>query len=211
MPRKCTSSPDSFYYICGEFTVIVASDRRSLTSNVKKLYHAYFGVKIWDHDKDFAPHIGCTSCVTKLRMWNQKKLKSLPFGIPMVWREQENHLNDCYFCMVSTKGFNKKNKSKIQYPNLKSAIRPVPHCDEIPVPQPPSEIQSSSESEETTSERENFENETNDGSPEFFSQSELNDLTRELNLSKEAAQFLASRLKEKKIARKGNNVCMVPS
>ena len=31
-------------------------------------------------------------------------------------------------------GFNKKARHKISYPNLDSAIRPVPHSDEVPVP-----------------------------------------------------------------------------
>ena len=34
--------------------------------------------------------------------------------------------------------------------------------------------------------------------PQLFSQGELNDLTRDLNLSKESSKLLASRLKEKK-------------
>ena len=63
----------------------------------------------------------------------------------MIRRKQENHHNDYYFCMVSTKNLTKINKSKIKYLNLKSAIRPVLQCDEIPVPNPPTEMQSSSE------------------------------------------------------------------
>ena len=35
---------------------------------------------------------------------------------------------------MKTPGFNKKNKSKIEYPNLLSAIRPMPHSADIPVP-----------------------------------------------------------------------------
>ena len=202
MPRKCINSPNAFCYICGEFTVAV--DKCSVTTNIKKLYHAYFGIKLGDQDKDFAPHVACKACVSKLRMWYNKKLKNLPFGIPMVWREQQNHHDDCYFCMISTKGFNKRNKSKIIYPNLKSAIRPVPHSDDIPVPTPPLEMQSSldSESERSESDTEQYQSEMLNDSPELFSQAQLNDLTRELNLSKEAAQLLASRLKEKNLLQK---------
>ena len=35
---------------------------------------------------------------------------------------------------MKTSGFNKKNKSKIEYPNILSAIRPMLHSAEIPVP-----------------------------------------------------------------------------
>ena len=207
MPRKCTNSPNCFCYICGEFTV--AGDKCNITANVKKLYHAYFAVKLGDQDKNFAPHIVCKPCVSKLRMWWQKKLANLPFGVPMVWREQQNHYNDCYFCMTKTRGFNKKNKYKICYPNLKSAIRPVPHGANVPVPIPSSPPHSESESSEVggTSEAETdeiFDEELSDA-PQLFSQAELNDLTRDLNLSKDASQILASRLKEKNLLQKNTN------
>ena len=51
----------------------------------------------------------------------------------MVWREPENHFNDCYFCAVSTKGINTKNRNLLVHPNLESAIKPIPHSNEIPV------------------------------------------------------------------------------
>jgi len=60
----------------------------------------------------------------------------MPFAVPMVWREPKNHIDDCYFCMVNISGYNKKNKSNIIYPNLPSAIRPIPHDPELPVPVP---------------------------------------------------------------------------
>ena len=104
MSRKCENSADKFCYICGEFTT--ADMRCNITSNVKKLYHAYFGFKLGDQDKPFAPHIVCQCCTSKLHMWSAKKIKSLPFGIPMVWREQQNHHDDCYFCLTNIKGFN---------------------------------------------------------------------------------------------------------
>ena len=82
MPRKFISSPNSFCYICGEFTI--ANDRCSVTRNVKKLYHTYFGIKLGNHDKGFARYVACMSCRTKLRMWYNKRLKSLHFGVRIV-------------------------------------------------------------------------------------------------------------------------------
>ena len=52
----------------------------------------------------------------------------------MVWREPKNLINDCYVCAVKTKGINRKNKNSLVYPNLESAVRPISHCNEIPVP-----------------------------------------------------------------------------
>ena len=38
------------------------------------------------------------------------------------------------YCAVNTKGINRKKKNPLVYPNLESAIRPILHCNEIPVP-----------------------------------------------------------------------------
>ena len=41
---------------------------------------------------------------------------------------------DCYYCFVETKGFSKKNRHKIKYQSLPSAILDVPHSHLQPVP-----------------------------------------------------------------------------
>ena len=65
------------------------------------------------------------------------------FAAPVVWREPRSHADDCYFCLTNIHGFNasffflkkkKKKKKKIKYPNLPSAMRPVHHSDDLPVP-----------------------------------------------------------------------------
>ena len=38
-----------------------------------------------------------------------------------------------------------KNKAHIIYPDIPSDLQPVPHNDDIPIPQPPDNIDSSSE------------------------------------------------------------------
>ena len=60
-----------------------------------------------------------------LRDYATGKKKSMLFQIPMIWRIPKSHHNDCYFCMVYVKGYSKKTKNKITYPNLESAILPV--------------------------------------------------------------------------------------
>ena len=57
----------------------------------------------------------------------------MPFAIPMIWREQLDHVSDCYFCLTNTRGFSQKNKARIVYPNLHSAMRPVMHSAEYPL------------------------------------------------------------------------------
>ena len=63
-----------------------------------------------------------------------KTKKTIAFAVPMVWREQANHFDDCYFCMTDVAGFSSKSKGNIKYPNLPSAIRSIPHSGDLPPP-----------------------------------------------------------------------------
>ncbi|GBO16541.1 hypothetical protein AVEN_150121-1 [Araneus ventricosus] len=162
--RCCENDPNSFCYSCGEY--MLKKQRNTITSFVKKAYFWYFGMKLGDQDKYWAPHFTCRSCVEKLRNW--------------------------------TLGYNKRSKSNIVYPNLKSAIRPVAHCENIPVPTRPEAFDSANISESESDEKDldfTVKNEV----PEKFNQAELNDLVRDLGLTKENAELLCSRLKEKNI------------
>jgi hypothetical protein len=94
-------------------------------------------MKLGDQGKSWAPHKVCSVCVEELRQWSNGKKTSFGFGVPMTWREPRNHSDDCYFCSCNVKGYNKKKGKDIFYPNLPSAIRPVPHGPGIPVPVPP--------------------------------------------------------------------------
>ena len=122
----------AFCYICGKYTP--KHQRKGITDFVKQSYFAYFDVKLGYEDKPWAPHKVCKTCVENLRLWKNGKLKGLRFGVPMVWREPQNHHDDCYFCMVNIKGFNHYKKRKWEYPHLKSARRPILHCQSISVP-----------------------------------------------------------------------------
>ena len=105
-------------------------------------------------------------------------------------------------------GVTKKNKWTIAYPNIPSALRPVPHGEGISVPEPPKEFTIDSDDED--------EGESTSGSPEppasaephvshgrasvpqphILIEDELNDLVRDLELSKRRAELLGSRLKQ---------------
>lgn len=136
MPRKCVNMPNKFCYICGEVTF--ANQKRSMTQMIKTAYHHYFGVKVGDQDKPWAPHICCITCNVTLREWLNKKGRSMRFAVPMVWREPTNHTDNCYFCMTPplNQGMSRKKKCDIKYPDIPSAIRPI-SGDGLPVPSPP--------------------------------------------------------------------------
>ena len=116
----------------------------------------------------------------------------------MIWREQRDHTTDCYFCMTSVKGFNGKNKKSITYPNLPSAIRPIAHSDDIPVPTPPVSLpDSDSTSSDGDSNEDNLYYQPENSQIRYIMlQVEPNDLVRDLRLTKGQSELLASRLQE---------------
>ena len=62
----------------------------------------------------------------------------MPFVIPRIWWEPTSHLNDCYFCMVDVSHYRKsKDKRSIVYPTIPPSIAPMPHCEDLPIPEPP--------------------------------------------------------------------------
>lgn len=105
----------------------------------------------------------------------------------MIWREPNNHFDDCYFCLVNIIGINRNNRTKWTYPDLASARRPVPHSEEVRVPtfhQLPELCEDEycpSDHPSDTNESDS-EYEVMSSVPQRFNQNELNDLTSDLNL-----------------------------
>ena len=86
------------------------------------------------------------------------------------------------------------------YPDILSAIKPVPHGPGVPVPSPPEKGELEEDMEgvkvEDTDISVTYEPTSSMTLPRPLIQSQLNDLTRDLDLSKENAQLLGSRLSE---------------
>ena len=213
MPRNCLNSPNSFCYICGELTF--KFQKRSFTPLIKKCYEHYFGCKVGDQDKSWAPHVCCVTCVRLLTAW-AKGSRHMPFAIPMIWREPKDHASDCYFCLTNISGITSKSKHTVQYPNLPSALRPVPHSEELPMPEPPKNITLSDD--ESVDEKidqidddmnldPTFEVDCSSNQPHLLSQGDVNDLVRDLNLSKKKAELLCSRLKGWNLLQSETKVC----
>ena len=133
-----------------------------------------------------------TTCVKTSKSLSQGKNAKFKFGVPMVWREPKKHVDDCYFYLVNVKGFNKQNKQHLQYPNIHSAVRPIPHSDKVPVPiftklpdideDQLRSSTSSNNSDDDDEEQDIAHDAWNAGRVSLYSQSELNDLMRDLNL-----------------------------
>jgi hypothetical protein len=152
-------------------------------------------------DKSWAPHICCVTCVRLLLGW-AKGSRHMPFAVPMIRTEPTGHVSDCYFCLTAIKGITTKSKHTMKYPDLSSAKRPIPHSAELPVPTCPNRLDTQ---EPVASQDDNLETEcecdsTYEPKPStskeshLLAQGDLNDLVRDLNLSKKQAELLGSRL-----------------
>ena len=123
----------------------------------------------------------------------------MAFGKPMVWREMKDHNTECYFCMTNLKSINCKNAHHVQYPGVPSATKPVPHITELPVPNVNVTVESSAGSEAVHGSVSTDQDADDQAQPQPFTEGELNNLTRDLNISKESAQLLGSRLRKKRL------------
>ena len=113
-------------------------------------------------------------------------------------REPTDHVSDCYFCLTSITGVTAKSKHNVQYPNLPSAMRPVPHSAELPVPKPPTNmaLSDSESSDEDVGQANNngdcdptFSGACSSNEPHLLTRWDLNDIVRDLNRSKKQANF----------------------
>ncbi|KAI6648704.1 hypothetical protein LOD99_7930 [Oopsacas minuta] len=118
-----------------------------------------------------------------------------------IWGEPKNHHDDCYFCIVKMSGWNRQKKNSWHYPDIHSARRPIPHCSEIQVPVFTSLPDTAfteviDESSDSTYSSNSYNGLLQISKAEPFTQGQLNDLVRDLGLSKDASEILASRLSE---------------
>jgi len=137
------------------------------------------------------------------------------FAISMVWREPTDHVSDCYICLTSVTGVTAKSKHTVHYRNLPSAIRPVPHSAELPVPKPPTNItlSDSKSSDEDAVQANNimdcdptFAAASSSNEPYHLTQGDVNDIVRVLKLSNKQAEPLGSRVKGWNLLRQDTEV-----
>lgn len=140
------------------------------------------------------------------------------FAVPAIWREQSDHITDCFFCLSNTSGHSRRTKNAVTYPKVTSMDMPIPHSSERPVPAPPSDTKLLDDAEVTIGA---MDISTPAASVEpsmyeppcsivqqSFTQDELSDLIRDLSLSKKQAELLASRLRERNLLVPGVRVCL---
>jgi len=126
--RKCLSSPDSYCFVCGSFTI--PNQRANISAFVTQAYLACFKVKLGD--KPWASQKVCKQHVENLQMWTKRTQQDkLSFGIPMGthtygFAEPKDHCTDCNVCLVKET----TRKTDVKWSIL--VYNPVSHSSEIP-------------------------------------------------------------------------------
>ena len=149
-----------------------------------------------------------TTVVALLKVGEEEKKRALRFAIPRILRKPSDHHTDCYFCIVDpTKRRKGKNAPPIEYPDIPLSMAPVPYnTTDLPVPQSPSRDQScpaeasSEDSEKIGSSSSAFVMRRPrrlgyKRCPYCSNQEDINNLIREMALTKSNAELLISRLK----------------
>lgn len=96
MPRKCKNSPDLFCFVCGDFNPRLSS--RKFSPRLLVAYYSYFRFGAEESlSKPWSQGFLCSICSRYLTGSLKGTHTSLPFTMPALWREQQNHVNDCYF------------------------------------------------------------------------------------------------------------------
>ena len=158
-----------------------------------------------DQNKQCTTQVICEYCRRTLEAWLRGEKRALRFATPRIWREPSNHHLGCYFCMVDpSKRREGKSASPIEYPNIPSSIASVPYnTSDLPKSNPPTKVQQmvavkSSED----SEMEEGEPSSSVGvrrrqrsCPYYPNQEDINNLIREMVLTKSIAELFVSRLK----------------
>ena len=108
---------------------------------------------------------------------------------------------DYYFCLTKLSGFSGRSRNKIKYANVKSVSKTVPRTSDMETPTPSSAPNVSEDYERTISSmsvdcQRDDDYKPEDRMPHSLSQGKLNDLIRDLNLSKSKAEILGSRMKQ---------------
>jgi hypothetical protein len=132
-------------------------------------------------------------------------------AVPAVWRDPQCYSSDCYFCITQIKGISSKSKHTVKYPNLPPAMKPVPHSEDLPIPHPATHltVEDVSGHKAATEVPNEEQAEATFETVHLLTQGELNELVRDLKLSKKQAERLGSRLRGWNLLQEGTKVCFV--
>ena len=149
---------------------------------MKKEYRDYFGVKLGDRGKPFAPLVCCKWYVENQNDWRNSQRKFCHLIFQWSWDKENIALRT-----LNLKKINRKNKYHVQYSGAPFAMRPIPHKSDLPVHEPDDNVVYSSDfkhSAMTVVAGDDTYKPEGDDQPLPLTQAEINNLTWDPNLSK---------------------------
>lgn len=206
-----------FCYVCGCFVAKSAHPRLTSNETFKRSYEYYFDQLVFENEP-YVPDIVCGSCHINLWKWSQKKLKIMPFKVPMMWTKLSPHNDeDCYGCKNFFKGIEIAKPGKINYTSTQNGQRPILNEADAIAPKFPSpDLESwlaSSENTQPSTESSDWQPSVEPSTsreaskqPIPVTEEQLNRIVAELELSKRKSEILASFLKKHKILSPGVKV-----
>jgi hypothetical protein len=122
------------------------------------------------------------------------------------WEETKRPLIPLFLCLTNETRITSKSKHTVKYPDLPSAMRPVPHSEQLSTPKPLENLAFSDDNSDSDKDHGQQDGEhfdcvwTFEGScssiePHLLTEDNINDLVRDFNLSKKQAELFGSRLK----------------
>lgn len=115
-------------------------------------------MKLSGQDKNWCPRTVCSTCVEELKQWTKGE-EAMRLNVQVIWWEQTNHSDDCYFCKCKVLEYSSKTRENIACLNLPSALRVIPHGSDVPVQSHPNcldDVQLSSGTEAHGNEESDF-------------------------------------------------------
>lgn len=227
--HTCPKDKKAFCFVCGEY--VPQRCRRAFNVNLREIYRECFKIESDSILKEWAPTSICTNCRISLCTWNSTKDDTdVIFSSPMKWYQPSNK-EECYFCKTETYGISMKHRKNVMYADVISVRKPVTkvlqeeildNVDRLSVESKNDDNNEHANNNGNSSDDESDTDDTDDGNdedyeeqlpsgqkdrtPQKWEQEELNDLVRDLNLPKDAAELLASRLKSKNLLAKNTKV-----
>lgn len=162
------------------------------------MYIECFDIQINDPVYLWTPQIIYSSCKSGLERWKKGDQTAKRFESSMLWRQPQNHDTDCYFCLCNISRINSKKIKSWPYPNVNSVTFLYFSIWNEIISENALSKENLNDSEGSHSSEEEVD--ADKQHKQFFNQDELSDLIeiiRDLGLSKESAELLASLLKEK--------------
>lgn len=169
----------------------------NITEKLQKAYKDYFKCAVINQSKKWTPHVICNSCKATLHKWSAGNNVRFRFGQPMLGREPINHATDCYFCVTKVHQGRGIAVPKVDYADVPSTTKPIQHSENLPVPKCPDRRKKMNKrvSDISAASKESNSRDYVPDSNAKMNQEDLNDLVRDLFLSKKNSELMASRLR----------------